>query len=118
MLKELNKLWGKAQRQKGAWQRWYRKLPHNRVRRPRLRDEHGRLVGHGPPEPMPEPELHPCFCRKVKLPSGRFEVFLSDGGVEAAYRLARHPKRTPEEVEPLPIAEEDVRRRYEQYCCR
>jgi hypothetical protein len=118
MLKELNKLWLKAQRQAAAWRRWYRKLPHNRTRRPRLRDEHGWLIGYGPPEPMPEPELHPCFCEKVELPSGRFEVRLSGGRVEAAYRLARYPRRAPEEVVPLPMAAEEVRRRYAKYCCR
>jgi hypothetical protein len=113
-LKELNKLWVKAQRQAAAWRRWYRKLPHNRVRRRRLRDEQGRPIGHGPPEPVPEPALPSGFCRKVELPSGRFEVRLLDGSVPAAYRLARYPRRTPEEVEALPIAEDQIRRQYEQ----
>src|SRR5262249_4985090 len=118
MLKELNKRWLKAQHQAAAWQRWYRKLPHNRVRRPRLRDEQGRRIGHGPPEPLPEPELPACFCRKVELPSGRCEVFWSGGNVADAYRLARYPRRTPEELIPLPITEEEIRRRYEQHGCR
>src|SRR5438132_2596615 len=115
MLKELNKLWAKAQHQAAVWRRWSRKLPHNRVRRPRLRDELGRPIGHGPPEPVPEPPLPACFCRKVELPSGRLEVIVSDGGIEAAYRLARHPKATAEEVVPLPIAADEIRRQYEQY---
>jgi hypothetical protein len=116
MLKELNKLWFKSRCQAAAWRRWSRKRPHNRVRRPRLRDEHGRRIGFGPPEPIPEPTLHPCFCQKVKLPSGRFEVVLTNGSVEIAYRLARHPKPTPDEVEPLPITEETIRRLYDQHC--
>ena len=117
MLKELNRLWLKAQHQAAAWQRWYRKLPHNRVRRPRLRDAHGRLIGYGPPEPRPEPDLPPCFCRKVQLPSGRLAVVLSGGSVEAAYRLARSPSPTPEGTGPLPIAEEEIRRKYQECCC-
>ena len=118
MLKELNKLWAKTRRQTAAWQRWYRKLPHNRVRRQRLRDERGRPIGYGPPEPLPEPALPACFCRKVQLPSGRFEVFLSGGAVEIAYRLARRPKPTAEEVEPLPISQEEVHRLYTEYGCK
>jgi hypothetical protein len=118
MLKELNKLWEKARHQRAVWQRWYRKLPHNRVLRPRLRDEFGRRIGYGPPVPVPEPELDPRFCRKVALPSGRLEVRLSDGWIEAAYRQARYPKRMPEEVEPLPVAEEEIRRLWEAYTGR
>jgi hypothetical protein len=117
MLKELNKLWNKAQRQKGAWQRWYRKLPHNRVRRARIRDLQGRTIGYGPPVLLPEPVLHSGFCRKVELPSGRTEILLCDGGIVAAYRLARYPRQRPEEVEALPLAEQDIRQRYAAHCC-
>jgi hypothetical protein len=118
MLKELNKLWLKARRRATAWKRWHRKLPHNRVRRARLRDEQGRPIGHGPPEPLPEPALPASFCRKVQLPSGRWEVFLSGGAVEIAYRLARRPRPTAEAVQPLPILEEEVRRLYEAHSCK
>lgn len=117
MLKELNKLWVEARRRAAAWQRWYRKLPHNRVRRPRLRDQQGRRIGYGPPEPLPEPALPAPFCRKVQMPSGRWEVFLSGGAVEIAYRLARHPKPTADAVEPLPIPEAEVRRLCQEYGC-
>jgi hypothetical protein len=116
MLKELNKLWERSRRQAAAWQRWYRKLPHNRVRRERVRDEQGRPIGYGPPTALPEPELSAYFCRKVELPSGRFEAVLSGGEVEAAYRLARQPRQTPANVVPLPIAEDDVRKWFEEYC--
>jgi hypothetical protein len=118
MLKELNKLWLKTRRQAAAWQRWHRKRPQNRVRRPRLRDERGRPIGYGPPESVPEPPTTVCFCRKVELPSSRFELFLSGGAVEIAYRLARRPKAMAEEVEPLPISEGEVRRLYVAYGCR
>lgn len=118
MLKELDKLWLRARRQRAAWHRWYRKLPHNRVRRPRIRDAHGRTVGYGPPVPLPEPELSAAFCRKTELPSGRLEVILLDNWIEAAYRLARYPKPTRELVQPLPVADEEIRQRYEQHCRR
>ncbi|MCI0639055.1 MAG: hypothetical protein L0Y72_20620 [Gemmataceae bacterium] len=115
-LKELNKLWEKAKRQRAAWQRWIRKLPHNRVSRPRLCDERGRTIGYGSPIPLPEPVLHPAFCRKVQLPSGRWDVELRDVGIESAYRLARHPKATPDAVVPLPVALEEVHRLYDEHC--
>src|SRR5262245_22229925 len=116
MLKDLNKLWEMARRQAAAWQRWNRKLPHNRVRRPRLRDDQGRVVGHGPPEPLPKPPLPEAFCQKVKLPSGRFEVILSGKNVEIAYRQARHPRPSPGEVSSLPMTEEEIRRLHSQHC--
>src|SRR5215218_4128081 len=103
MLKELNRLWVAAQRQAAAWRRWNRKLPHNRVRRPRIRDLAGRTAGYGPPVPVPEPALASPFCRKVELPSGRSGVQLTDREIEAAYRLARRPRPTAAEVQPLPL---------------
>jgi hypothetical protein len=114
-LKELYRHWRKAQHAAAVWRRWYRKLPHNRVRRQCLRDAAGRRIGHGPPIPVPEPALPAFTCRKVELPSGRFEVFLADEDVEAAYRLARYPKPTAEEVVPLPLTEEKIRALYEKY---
>lgn len=118
MLKELNRLWFAARRDAAAWRRWQRKLPHNRVRRRRIRDDAGRPVGYSPPEPVPEPPLHPAFCRRVVLPSGWVEVAVTDGGVEEAYRQARHPQPTPEQVVPLAVAEAEVRGMYERYCKR
>src|SRR5262249_46788165 len=112
MLKELNKRLLRARKQKAAWERWARQMPDNRVRRPRL-TEAGRLIGYGPPEPMPEPALDPCFLRKATLPSGRCVVVLDDGGIEAAYRQARYPVPTPEELRHLLMDEKEVRRRYE-----
>src|SRR4051794_10141915 len=113
MLKELNKRLFRARAQKAAWERWARKMPHNRVRRPRLTNGAGQLIGHGPPEPMPEPPLNPCFLRKATLPSGRCVVVLDDGGIEAAYRQARHPAATAEELRHPLMDEKEVRRRYE-----
>jgi hypothetical protein len=116
MLKELNKLWTTALRQAAAWRRWNRKLPHNRVSRQRIRDEAGRVIGYSPASPVPEPMLTSPFCRKVQLPSGRMDVFVTDRGIEAAYRLARCPRNSAGEVGSLPVTEEAVRRMFEEYC--
>jgi hypothetical protein len=116
MLKELNRLWVRAQHEAAAWRRWHRKLPHNRVRRERLRDAAGRPVGYGPPRPAPEPPTSSPFCRVAELPSGKTDIFLDDLGVEAAYRLARRPCATASEVKPLPMSEDVVRRLFEEYC--
>jgi hypothetical protein len=116
MLKALNRVWLRARSQAAAWRRWHRKLPHNRVRRQHLRDAQGRLIGYGPPEPLPEPPLHPGFCRKAELPSGRIELALTGAIIEEAYRLARHPKATGEEVKPFPINFEEIGRLYQLYC--
>ena len=116
MLKELNRLWVRARHEAAAWRRWHRKLPHNRVRRERVRDAAGRVVGHGPPRPVPEPRLTSPFGRPVELPSGAADVVLDDRGVAAAYRLARRPCPTAAEVRPLPVSGEEVRRMFEAWC--
>jgi hypothetical protein len=116
MLKELNKRWERARCQAAAWRRWARKLPHNRVRWPRMRDAAGRVIGYVPAEPIPEPPSNPEFCRKVERPSGQVEVILSGEEIAIAYRLARYPKPTEADVVPLPLTEDDIRRRYERIC--
>lgn len=116
MVKELNRLAERAEREAAAWRRWHRKLPHNRVRRERLRDAAGRVVGYGPPIPVSEPRLTSPFCRLVELPSGKTDVFLTNQNVAAAYRQVRRPKATVEEVKPLPVEEAEVRRMFETYC--
>jgi hypothetical protein len=116
MLKELNRLWVRALHEAAAWRRWHRKLPHNRVRRERLRDGTGRHIGYGSPQPVPEPRLSSPFCRTAELPSGKMDVFLEDRGIAAGYRLARRPCATAEEVKPLPVSEADVRRMFAEWC--
>src|SRR4051812_40924120 len=108
MLKELSKRSLAARCQKGAWERWSRKAPHNRVRRP--------AGGFGVPEPLPEPPLDPYFCPKKGLPSGKEVVVFRGEAIEQADRQARRPKATPEEVEHLPVPEAEVRRLYEEVC--
>lgn len=99
-----------AKGQAGRWRRWNRKLPHNRVWRPRIHDAQGRRIGYGPPTPIAEPEVHPFFSKKVWLPSGRWDMELDGAHVEEAYRLARRPVATEAEVKPLPIEEAFIRR--------
>lgn len=118
MLKELNRLWMESRRRAAAWRRWSRKLPHNRVRRPRIRDAAGRPIGYGSPEPLPEPIVPTAFCRKIELPSGRVELVLDGGRVESAYRIARHPSSTAEDVKPLLMTEEMICELFQTYCCQ
>jgi hypothetical protein len=115
-LKELNKRCQKARRQKGAWERWNRKMPHNRVRTQRLVDAEGRVVGFGFPEPMPEPPLKGPFCQKKTLPSGKVVIVFRGEEIEKAYRQARRPVPALEQVEHALLAEEEVRRLHEEAC--
>ena len=117
MLKEINKRYQAALRWAAAWRRWARKLPHNRVSRPVLRHERGQRIGYGPATPIPEPQVDPCFCRKVELRSD--DVLLeqypfTEKRIEAAYRQARHPKATECEVVPLPLTEAEVLKLYQE----
>jgi hypothetical protein len=101
-------------RQVAAWRRWNAKAPHNRATHERIRDPSGRVIGYGPAVPVPEPSLPVVACRKVARPSGKVEVeFAGPGGkdvrrLQEAYRLARQPRATSAEVEPLPVTTEEV----------
>jgi len=102
-------------KQVAAWRRWHAKLPHNRVKRERVRDAEGNVVGYTQPVPVPEPPLPAVACRKVTRYSGRVEVELAGPAgadlrrLQEAYRLARRPRAEREEVEPLPVTAAEVR---------
>ncbi len=89
-------------------------MPHNRVRREKVRDAAGRVVGYGPPAPVSEPPLPSAACRRVTRPPGRVEVDLAGPfgtalrRLQEAYRLARQPRPTPGEVAPLPVTAAEV----------
>jgi hypothetical protein len=89
-------------------------MPHNRVKRPRIRDSLGRVVGYALGVPIPEPPLPVVACCKVTRPSGKVEVeFAGPSGaslrrLQEAYRLARRPRATAAEVEPLPVTMAEV----------
>jgi hypothetical protein len=123
LLKALNRLCEKARRQHAAWDRWQRKLPHNRVIRRAVLDEAGNKVGAEVAGPRPEPPVGLVFCLRKQvltrwsedgrpLKTGRMvdTVAFDDHGVPDAYRTARHPKASEEEVEGLRLKVEDVHR--------
>ena len=95
MLKELNRLAERVMRQRAAWSRWYRKMAHNRI--------------------GAEPILPSAFREGVKLPSGRIEWRWRDLLVAETYRQARRPCATAEEVKPLPLDEDEIRRMSTEY---
>jgi hypothetical protein len=105
-----------------AWRRWQRKEPQNRVLREWIRDAQGRRIGHRIVGPRPEPPLDPLFCVRAQVVShiaadGSLaregtvveRVSFHDHGIPAAYRLARMPAATPQEVRPLPFSAEALR---------
>jgi hypothetical protein len=120
LLKWLNGLFLRALRLYAAWQRWARKMPHNRVVRQTLRDDAGRKFGSRVVGPQPEPPLCPMFCRKVHAHRRRAgtgaeapevgAAFTVPWDIAAAYRAARTPAATAEAVQPLPCPPEEVRR--------
>jgi hypothetical protein len=101
--------------QVAAWLRWAAKKSENRVKRERLRDAAGRVVGYGPPVPVPEPPLPAVGCRKLELPSGRVLVELAGPfGVDLrrlqeAYWLARRPQKSEADVGVLSVTEDEVK---------
>jgi hypothetical protein len=90
-------------------------VPHNRVRRPPLRDPAGRVIGYGEPVPIPEPPLPASGCRLVTRPSGQVELILAGPCVadlrrlQEAYRLARRPQPSEADVPARPLALSEVR---------
>src|SRR5262245_54240952 len=116
--RELRDLWRAVlirRKQVAAWRRWNAKAPQNRVSRERIRDPAGRVIGYRDPVPIPEPTLPSVACEKVACPSGAVEVvFAGPCGkdlrrLQGAYRLARRPRATAAEVEPLPVTMAEVR---------
>ena len=97
-----------------AWRRWHAKLPHNRVKRERIRNPQGQVVGYTQPVPIPEPPLPAVACRLVARPSGRVEVELAGPSgkdlrrLQEGYRLARRRKTSGEEFEPLQVKMSEV----------
>ena len=122
LLKRLHAAYWRALRRYATWQRWHRKMPHNRVLRRRVRDAQGRKIGVEVLGPWPEPPLPSLFCTRRQvlthwgedgkpLQEGRLteKVVFDDLGVPAAYRAARHPAATEQEVTPPLLTAEEVR---------
>ena len=123
LLKELHGLYTRALRQHAAWLRWQRKEPQNRVVRQWFRDDRGNRTGARVLGPRPEPTLCPLFCTRqqvvrhltrdghvVREGTVAERVVLDDHGIPEAYQAARMPAASPEEVRPLPLTPEEIRR--------
>ncbi|OAI54315.1 hypothetical protein AYO44_15180 [Planctomycetaceae bacterium SCGC AG-212-F19] len=116
LLKELHRLYEKAHHAYAAWGRWARKEPQNRVRRRYLRNAQGQRIGCELLGPLPEPRLSRLFCTRtevVQSSSGNrlgVRVPFDALGVPEAYRAARKPAATAEEVTPLPWTADEIRR--------
>jgi hypothetical protein len=74
-----------------AWQRWNRKLPHNRVQRRWQRDALGRKVAVVVVGPQPEPQVADVY-RQI---CNAGQVILHE------YHNARHAVAQPEQVRPM-----------------
>ena len=125
-LRYINGVYAKAQHMAGAWERWDRKMPENRILRRTIKDETGKRRREivcdvqGKPIPMPEPQVCPLFHEKVPshVKWGSYvRGVAKDNGfgdkILYASRLARKPQPTPQEVPPIPFTEEEIDRLYE-----
>jgi hypothetical protein len=123
LLKKLSARYWKALRRIAEWQRWARKQPHNRVIRQKVVDDRGCRVGSRVVGPRPEPALDPLFCTRTKvvrhwstggkhLKDGETveRVAFQDWGIPEAYRLARQPRPTRDEIPVLSLTPEEIRR--------
>lgn len=122
-LRFINGLYAKSLHMAGAWERWNRKDPKNRVQKNIWRDADGKKYGEniikdeaGNPVLIPEPKFCPLFHEKVKNPwTGKYE--LKDNGfgykILSMSRQARKPQPSPELVEPIDVTEEEIDRLYE-----
>jgi hypothetical protein len=113
-LKLLHLVYKRAVRLAHAWDRWYRKDPHNRVCRPRIRNDKGQTIGYVEPVLLAEPPICPVFSRKVqekrlvdKEGNCSKDGFLDEKIVTDAdwiatdYSTARQPAPDPGAVRPL-----------------
>lgn len=126
-LRFINGVYAKAQHLAGAWERWDRKLPENRVVKRAVRDASGLKIGteivkdnSGNPVAWAEPNI--CSLFHEKVPShvkygGYIRGSAKDNGfgekILSASRQARIPQPTPEDVQPFPFTEEEIDRLYE-----
>jgi len=126
-LRFLNGVYAKAQHMAGAWERWERKLPHNRVVKRSIKDDKGIKVGTeivldaaGRPVEWKEPQTCDLFHDKIPSSvdrwggkiSGRAEDNGFGGKILAASQQARMPQTTPETVTPLLFSDEEIDRLY------
>jgi hypothetical protein len=126
-LRFINGVYAKAQHLAGAWERWERKSPQNRVVKRAIKDDKGLKIktevvkdAAGKPVPWLEPQVCPLFHDKIagKVQYGTYHWgYAKDNGfgekILAASRQARTPMPTPEEVAPFLFTEEEIDKLYE-----
>ena len=126
-LRFINAVYAKAQHLAGAWERWERKIPSNRVIRRSIRDSKGLKIGMevvkdeaGNPVLWKEPQVCPLF--HVTIPGTTSKWSRTDGRAEDngfgdkilfASRQARIPQPTPADVLPFPFTEQEIDSLYE-----
>ncbi len=93
-LKRLNKIFWKARTNAARWNRWARKLPHNRVQKKWIRNEQGQKIGCEVVGPLSEPVVCSLFSKKHRW----FDQYVTDDAVEIEYRNSHRPVATAGEV--------------------
>ena len=124
-LRFINGVFSKAQHLAGAWNRWNRKLPENRVVKKIIRSDDGKMkIGSeivkdefGKPLFWKEPQLCPLFYNKTTRYSSTYEISkIVDNGlgesVIFASKQARIPQQNPEDVKKFLFTEEEIDRIY------
>lgn len=122
-LRFLNMVFAKAQHMAGAWERWERKQPKNRVIKRAIKNEKGFKIGtevvlddQGNPIPWSEPQIctlfHETIPSSVNRWGSRMNGCAKDKGlgkeILEASRQAKMPKGTPEEVQPLLFSDSEI----------
>jgi hypothetical protein len=119
-LRRLNLLRFRSAVAEAAWNRWNRKMPHNRIARQTVRDGSGRPIRREPKLddlgqqiPIPEPR-RPIAAAYVKAGGKNFAVHISKL-IEADYRAARYPKASEGEVARLSLTPAQVDEQLARY---
>ena len=124
-LRYINGVYAKAQHLAGAWERWDRKQPQNRIQKQTVKDLNGRkrretVLVNGAPVPLPEPQICKLFHEKVQkyvrygcyFPGRAKDNGFGDKIIHAS-RQARTPQPTPEAVAEFLLTEEEINVLYE-----
>lgn len=126
-LRFLNGFYQKALARFSAWNRWNAKMPHNRIKKAKLRGADGRVYGYGEPVEWKEPVLLPIFTQQLTrtahvTPEGKYvkEGFeqkywaVSDLGIPALAKQSRIPVANKEDVKPLSMSAEQIEVLYQE----
>ena len=120
-LRFINKVFSKAQHVAGAWERWERKEPQNRVIYTYLKGENNKKIKkvlcdeQGQPKIWEEPNVFNWFYEKIQTERNRYytnrgrcqSLNLGELILEAS-RIARTPASSPEAVQDLKFSEKEI----------